>query len=947
MVEVGRHINIELLTLSEITSVTGEAGDFQVGITQHPRYVDMDKCIACGLCAEKCPKKVDDEYNEGLVKRKAAYVKYAQAVPLKYAIDAENCIYLTKGKCRACEKLCPSQAISFDQQKKELNLNVGAIVLAPGTNVYDPQNLDYYGYSKHSNIVTSLEFERMLAASGPTMGHLVRPSDHEEPKKIAWLQCVGSRDTHPGAKGYCSSVCCTYAIKEAVVASEHAKGGLDTAIFYIDIRTHGKDFERYMNRAADSGVRFIKSRISTITPVDKNTLSLGYVDAAGKRIDEEFDVVVLSVGLCMPAQAAEFGKKLGIEFNDQGYPAMSSFDPVKTSVPGIYVCGAYESPKDIPQSVVDASACAGSAASLLAESRKSLVKTREIPSEQDVSGQEPRIGVFICRCGVNIASVVDVPGVVEYARSLPHVTHVEDNLFSCSQDTQDKMTKIIRENNLNRIVVAACTPRTHEPLFQETVTNAGLNKFLFEMANIRNQCSWVHANEPEAATAKAKDLVRMAVSRAALLEPLPRMELGVNRAALVVGGGIAGMNVAKNLADQGFEAHLVETDDALGGKGRSIASTWKNEDVQGYLSNLISDVRSNDKIHVHLNSHIDRVDGFVGNFETTISDGNRQEVVSHGAAIIATGADEWKPDLYRYGEDPRVLTGLDLDRKFMEVGGELHKARNAVFIQCVGSRIPERPYCSKVCCTHSVRNALKLKELNPYMNVYIVYRDMRTYGLRESLFREARQKGVHFVRYVHDNGITVEPGQDALSMRFTDYVLQREIELRPDLLVLASAIVMPRENPLAQMFKAPLNDDRFYVEAHAKLRPVEFPTDGLFVCGLAHGPKPIDEAIAQAQAAASRAAVVLSRDMIQIEGVVSKIDEELCRGCGQCQEVCPFKAINIVQAEGGGDRVVARVTEAVCKGCGKCASVCPTGAASIRHFTDEEIITMVDAALED
>jgi len=947
LVEVGRHINIELLTLSEITSVTGEAGNFQVSVTQNPRYIDVDKCIACGLCAEKCPKKVDDEYNEGLMKRKAAYVKYAQAVPLKYAIDPENCIFLTKGKCRACEKFCPSNAISFGEEKKELSLNVGAIVLAPGTNVYDPQNPDYYGYSKHPNIVTSLEFERMLAASGPTQGHLVRPSDGEEPKRIAWLQCVGSRDTHPGAKGYCSSVCCTYAIKEAVVASEHAKGGLDTAIFYIDIRTHGKDFERYMNRAADSGVRFVKSRISTITPVDGgNTLSLGYVDPTGNRIDEEFDIVVLSVGLLMPSQAARFGKELGIEFNDQGYPAISSFSPVKTSVPGVFVCGAYESPKDIPQSVVDASACAGSAGSLLAEARKSLVKTKVIPGETDVRGQEPRIGVFVCRCGVNIASVVDVPGVVEYARSLPHVAHVEDNLFSCSQDTQDKMTKIIGEHKLNRIVVAACTPRTHEPLFQETVTNAGLNKFLFEMANIRNQCSWVHANEPEAATAKAKDLVRMAVSRAALLEPLPRMELGVNRSALVVGGGIAGMNAAKNLADQGYEAHLVEKEAALGGKGLSVASTWKNEDVQGYLRDLIADVEGNDKIHVYLNAKIDKVDGFVGNFETTIGRENGQTAITHGAAIIATGAEELKPDLYHYGDDPRVLTGLDLDRKLMEVGGTLHQTKNAVFIQCVGSRIPERPYCSKVCCTHSVRNALKLKELNPQMNVYVVYRDMRTYGLRESLFREARQKGVHFVRYVHENGIAVEPGPDALSMRFTDYVLQREIELRPDLLVLASAIVMPKENPLAQLFKAPLNDDGFYVEAHAKLRPVEFPTDGLFVCGLAHGPKPMDEAIAQAQAAASRASVVLSRDHIEIEGVVSKVDEALCRGCAQCQEVCPFQAINMVPVNGG-DKVVARVTEAVCKGCGKCASVCPTGAASICHFTDEEIITMVDAALED
>ena len=906
----------------------------------------MDKCIACGLCAEKCPKKVDNEYNMGLSKRKAAYVQYAQAVPLKYALDPENCIYLQKGKCRACEKFCPSDAINFDDKPEDVSLNVGAIVLATGTEVYDPSVFDTYGYNKHPNIITSLEFERMLSPSGPTEGHLVTLSDHKEIKRIAWLQCVGSRDTHPGSNGYCSSVCCTYAIKEAVVAKEHAKDGLDAAIFYIDIRTHGKDFERYYNRARDeAGVRFVKSRITSITPLeDTGALLLRYVDERGKRMEEEFDLVVLSVGLCLADNAVSLGKTLGIEFAESGYPEFSSFDPVKTSVPGIYVCGAYQAPKDIPQSVVDASACAGAAGSALAESRKSLTKVKETPQEIDVTGQSPRIGVFVCRCGVNIAGVVDVPGVAEYARTLPNVVHVEDNLFSCSQDTQEKIAKVIKEQNLNRIVVAACTPRTHEPLFQETVVSAGLNKFLFEMANIRNQCSWVHAGEPDAATEKSKDLVRMAVSRASLLEPLPKHQLGIDRSALILGGGVAGMVAAKNLADQGYESHIVEMSDTLGGQARNILTTYNGEDVQQHLSQLISEVQANDKITVHLNSEVKHVDGFVGNFETTVATGGEEKVLKHGVALLATGASEWKPDMYLYGQDPRVMTALELDRMFMDDSDSLKKVRSVAFIQCVGSRIPERPYCSKVCCTHSISSAIKLKDLNPDMNVFIVYRDMRPYGLREALYREARQKGIHFVRYVHDKGMTVEAKDQSLAMRFTDYVLQREMELRPDMLVLASAIVMPEENPVAQLFKVPVNDDGFFVEAHAKLRPVEFPTDGIFVCGLAHGPKPIDEAVAQAQAAASRATVVLARDFIEIEGVVSKIDEAICRGCAQCQEVCPFQAIEMVTVEG--DKVVAQVTEAICKGCGKCASICPTGAASICHFTDQEIITMVDAALE-
>ena len=905
----------------------------------------MDKCIACGLCAEKCPKRVSDEYNQGLVQRKAAYVKYPQAVPLKYAIDPENCIYLKKGKCRACEKFCPADAVNFEDIEQKISLNVGSIIFSLGTEVYDPSILDIYGYNKHPNVLTSLEFERMLSASGPTQGHLVCPSDQKEPKKIAWLQCVGSRDTHPGSKGYCSSVCCTHAVKEAVIAKEHAQEDIDTAIFYIDLRTHGKDFERYMNRAREEqGVRFIKSRISSVQHDRSGSLCVQYVDESGKRIEEPFDIIVLSVGLCVSSAAREAGERLGIEFNESGYPSTSSFEPVKSNVPGVYVCGAYESPKDIPQSVVDASACAGAVESFLAQSRKTLTKTKELPHEIDVRHDEPRIGVFVCRCGVNIAGIVDVPEVAEYARNLPYVVHAEDNLFSCSQDTQEKMTGTIREKGLNRIVVAACTPRTHEPLFQETVVNAGLNKFLFEMANIRNQCSWVHSKEPKAATEKAKDLVRMAVSRAALLEPLAKHELDVNRSALIVGGGISGMTVAKNLAEQGFQTTIVENSDSLGGIARGIHSTWKGEDVQKQLDSLIHEVTQNKNIDIHLNSRVKRADGFVGNFESTIESNGEDTSIEHGVVVLATGAREWKPDIHMYGKDPRVITSLEFDQAMIGTDNIIKNASTAVFVQCVGSRIPERPYCSKVCCTHSVTSALKLRELNPGMEVYIVYRDMRTYGLRETLYREARRKGIHFVRYVFEDGLDVSADQNNLSIRFKDYVLQREMELHPDLLVLASAIVMPRENPIAQIFKAPINEDGFFIEAHAKLRPVEFPTDGIFVCGLAHGPKPIDEAVAQAQAAASRAAVVLARDHIEVEGVVSRIDEAICRACGQCRDTCPFQAIQMVQI--ADDKMVARVTDAICKGCGKCAAVCPTGAASICHFTDEEIDAMVDSALQ-
>jgi len=925
--------------LSEVEHISGTAGDFDVRVVQHPRYVDMEKCIACGLCAEKCPKKVLNEYDAGLAKRKSAYVKYAQAVPLKYAID-NNCIFLTKGKCKACEKFCPTGAVNFDDQKKDVTLKVGAVIIAPGCRAYDPGVYDIYGYKTSPNIVTSLEFERILAATGPTGGHVVRPSDNKEPEKIAWIQCVGSRDLHVGSQPYCSGVCCTYAVKEAIIAKEHLKGALDTAIFYIDIRTHGKDFERYYNRAQESGVRFVKSKISNILPdTPSGNLVIGYVNESGQRIQETFGMVVLSVGFNVTDQTVNLAQKLGIELDSFQLATTSSFEPVQTSKPGIFVCGTFESPKDIPQSVIESSACAAMAEQTLAESRGTMARTKEIPEETDVKGAPPRIGVFVCHCGTNIAGFLDVPDLVEYAKTLPHVAYVEDNLFSCSQDTQEQITRVIKEQNLNRIVVAACTPRTHEPLFQETVLNAGINKYLFEMANIRNQCSWVHSNNREDATQKAKDLIRMAVAKVSLLTPLYDPEIDVNPTALVVGGGISGMTAALNLSKQGYFANIIEKSAALGGQAVNLHETWQGEDVQAKLAGLIQEVESDPNINILTNSQVKKVDGFVGNFKTTIDTGDKEQVIDHGVAIIATGAKEFKPDQYLYGKDPRVITALELDRKFIDDTLAVDTIRSAVFIQCVGSRIKERPYCSKVCCTHSVKNALTLKALKPEMDIFVLYRDMRTYGLREGLYQEARAKGVRFIRFDVDKELTVAKDKDLLAVRCYSTMFQREIEIKPDLLVLATAIIPPQDNPVAALFKVPLNEDGFFVEAHVKLQPIDFATKGVYVCGLAHAPKPVDEAVAQGLGAASRAGTFLSKKKVFGNAVVSGIDERLCRGCRICQAVCPYQAIDFLE-----DQVVCRVNPAVCTGCGSCAAACPTGAASVFHFDDKKVLAMVEAA---
>jgi heterodisulfide reductase subunit A len=934
-------MNIELLTLSEVRQISGKEGYFKVTVVQHPRFVDLDKCIACGTCAEKCPKKVDDSYNEGLAKRKAIYVPYSQAVPLKYAIDQENCIYFKKGKCRACEKFCTAGAIHFDDVEKELTLTVGSLILAPGFKSFDPRAHDTYSYAGLPNVLTSIEFERVLSATGPFRGHLVRPSDGKEPEKIAWFQCIGSRDIRGCGNGYCSSVCCMYAVKQTLIAREHSSAPLDCAVFYMDMRTHGKDFDRFYARAHKEGVRFVRSRIHSVAPIaGTGDLLVRYMEEEGRLNEETFDMVVLSTGLEIDGTVVELADRLGIELDGYQFALTDTFHPVATSVPGIYACGAFSGPKDIPSSVMEASAAACAATEGLASVRHTRTRTVERPPEKDVTRQSPRIGVFVCNCGINIGGVVRVPEVVEYAKTLPHVVYVEENLFTCSQDTQEKMAEVIEEQGLNRVVVAACTPRTHEGLFQETLMSAGLNKYLFEMANIRNHDSWVHADDPDAATEKAKDLVRMAVAKSALQSPLTQTDLPINRSALVVGGGLAGMTAALSLSRHGHPVHLVEKSGALGGQALGLHKTYRGEEIASRVKEMAEAVESEALITVHLDSVVTDVDGFVGNFKTTLSDGSSSKSLDHGVAILATGAKEYRPNEYQYGEHDAVMTHLELDALFLNRDSRLDRVKNVAFIQCVGSRNEENPYCSKVCCTHSLVSALEFKRRNSETDVYVLYRDIRTYGVREDLYREAREKGVLFFRYTLDEKPEVRPDGDGVEIQFRDTILDRRIAVKVDILCLASAIVSYRDQGLAQLFRVPLDADGWFLEAHQKLRPVEFPNDGIFLCGMAHYPKPVEESIAQAQAAASRAISVLARETIKVGGLVSHIVPELCSGCFGCINVCPYGAITFDQGE-----QVAVVNEALCKGCGACAATCPSEAVILMGFDRRELYAQIKSAL--
>jgi heterodisulfide reductase subunit A-like polyferredoxin len=736
-----------------------------------------------------------------------------------------------------------------------------------------------------------------------------------------------------------------YAIKQAVIAKEHSHEELDTTIFFMDMRTYGKDFEKYYDRARDEKkVNFIRSRIHSVDPLPNDQLHIRFGTEDGKIHDEVFDMVVLSVGLSPAQDVNETAEKLGIDLNKHGFAATRTLSPVSTSRDGIFVCGAFQGPKDIPQSVMEASAAAAAAAEILSDVRGTEIRTRILPPERDTLGEEPRIGVFVCNCGINIGGIADVPAVRDYARNLPHVVHVEDNLFTCSQDSQDHIKAIIEEKQINRVVVASCSPRTHEPIFQETIREAGLNPYLFEMANIRDQNTWVHMNNPDIATAKARDLVRMAVAKVAWNVPLFRVPVGVIREALVVGGGVAGMEAALSIADQGCKVYLVEQNDELGGNARLLRSTWQGEDIQAYIADLIAIITNHSNIEVFLSTQIQKTMGIPGNFSTTIRQKgtDRPFTIVHGATVLATGGKEDQPEEYLCGMHPGVMTHLDLDTALMRGEMDFKEIKAAAFIQCVGSRIPERPYCSRVCCTHSLKSAIQMKTDNPAMKVFILYRDIRSYGFREALYQEARQKGVVFIRYDLDLLPEVElDTQNRLQLTVLDHVLGIPVTVHPDLVVLASAVVPSDNAGLFEMFKVPVNREGFLVEAHAKLRPVDFASEGVFMAGLAHYPKPMEETIAQAKAAASRAMNLLSQDTIMVGGVEAVMQTSAsCAGCLVCVRSCPFGAARI------GEKGVVVIESIKCQGCGICAAECPAKVITLRNYTDDQLISKVCSLVE-
>ena len=943
LIGVASHPNIKIITKAELIDLEGEPGRFKALVKKHPRYVDEEKCVGCGICAQKCPAKVEDEFNQGLNKRKAAFLLYPQAVPLVYEIDRDHCIYFQKGRCRACEKFCKNQAIDFNQKPQELTLDVGSIILASGNDLFDATLAPEYGYGRYSNVITTMEFERYLSATGPSGGEILRVSDKKVPKKVAWIQCVGSRESIREGREFCSSVCCMAATKEAVIAKGHHPD-MEATIFFMDLRAQGKGFDSYCQRAEEqSKVRYLRSMISRVVE-NPNThdLELTYQDPeTGQKVDEVFDLVVLAVGLSPSSEAMLLAKRLGVELDQYGFVKAPIGNPLRTSREGIYVCGGFEGPKDIPETVAQASAVAAEATLPIAGVRGYEIIKPVLPPERSLFGISPKIGVFVCCCGTNIAGVVDVEELSEYARNLPNVVYSEVFLFACSTDSKVRMKELILEHDINRVVVASCSPKTHETLFMDTLRDAGLNPYLLEMTNIRNQCSWVHSDRSDLATRKSKDLVRMSVMRLAKQEPIVRQQVPVLPVALVVGGGLAGMTAAVTMADQGFKTHIIEQSADLGGRHKESLPTLEGFDPAEYVPALIEKIKNHPRISTHIGCQVEKIDGHVGGFVSTIKKQTGETVsLRHGVAIIATGAEPDLPDEYLYGKNSAVLTQKDLEQALKKDPGQIASAKTVVMIQCVGSRNEDNPYCSRVCCSQAVANALRLKEANPDMEIIVLYRDIRTFGLKEQYYKKARQKGVLFIRYDLEKPPEVFEKDSRLSIRFLEPALRREVILSPDLIVL-SAAMKPHglSSRIADVYKLPRDDRGYFLEAHVKLRPLDFATDGMFLCGDGHGPKFPEEVMVQAKGAAGRALSILAKDVIEV-GPSSQVDPELCAACMTCVRTCPY-SVPFINENG-----VSQIDPARCRGCGLCASECPAQAISVHHNLDEQIEAKVQGLFE-
>jgi heterodisulfide reductase subunit A2 len=943
-----QHPNIEILANTRILDVEGQAGDFTISLRQEPRYVDPERCTNCGKCKEICPVELPNSYQQGMTFRKAAYKVAPRATPDAYCIDygpyCENC-----GKC---VEVCPTEAIDLHEQPRLFSLEVGAIILALGFKVYQAEELQELGFGRFPNVLQAMQYERLASRSGPTEGIIHRPSDGHPPRSIAWLQCIGSRDQY---NAYCSSICCMYATKEAILAKQRLGEEVDCSVFIMDERAFNKEYSAYFSTARKGhNIQYNRCRVSEIKedPVTKD-LILHYADPNGKLRQERFEMVVLATGLRPPESANELAEVLDIELNRYGFCETDKFTPLQTTRPGVFVCGAFSSPKEIVETIIDASGAAAEVMRLLNDRLGTYPYTREwpflstndFPPERDVSAEPPRVGVFICSCGSTISEVINVFSLAHQASHLPGVAMAEVIEYSCMPESQLHLLERIQEENLNRVVIAACSNRTHESLFQKTIRKAGLNPYLVEIVNLREQCSYVHRDQRIQANRKASEMVRVAVARVLLARQVQKSKHRTRPRALVIGGGLAGMTAALAVADSGFDVQLVERTERLGGNLLDLYYVAEGFNPQRLLRDLVNRVRAHQRITVHTRTEVETTAGHLGFFQTELvtSFEDRKETfhIEHGVTIVATGAQEVRE--HPLLKIPQVITQQELEEKIIQKPEEIAALKDVVMIQCVRPEgVPD--YCSRVCCTNTMKNAIRLKLFNPGCQVSVLYKNIVTYGFREEYYTEARRLGVIFYRYTDEIPPQVIERDGHLWVRVHDMALDRWMDLPADLVPLSMSVAPSPGTPeLARKLRVPLSSEGFFEEAQLKLRPMDFMREGIFLAGMAHYPKFIEESISHALAAAARAITVLSqRDTLYLGGVVAQVDPEKCVGCLTCTRTCPFGIPQVIEAEGrvgvGNLGGAAWIDSALCQGCGTCTGECPANAIQLIHYSDEQMM---------
>ena len=937
--ECGRHPNLTLLPLSRVAKVEGEPGNFWVEVVREPRYVREDRCNGCGECAKVCPAERPHPYEGALAPQKAIYPPPPRAVPHAWVVDMEACT-----RCGACVEACPRDAVDLEMQPATEVFHVGAVVVSPGFAPFDPHLRPEYGFGRYRNVLSAIQFERMVSFSGASGGRLLRPSDGRPARRIAFVQCVGSRDEKVG-RPWCSSVCCMYTAKQASLALQ-LDPQAEATVFFMDIRTFGKEFDRYFARAeARERLRFRRCMLSTVKEAPSGDLTLFYTDEGGRHRAEAFDLLVLAVGFGPPEEASELAQALGMDLTPLGFPATQPFAPLAASRPGIVLSGAFREPKDIPETVVEAAAAAGMAVRWLGRPEPAPEPAEVEPRPWDE--EPPRVGVFLCDCP-DLQEALPLDRLAEAAQGLRDVAWVEKVPALCQDGAWDRLVQAVEQRKLNRVVVGGCSPREVADDLAGMARRTRLALACTEAVNLREQVAWLHPGDGEGALAHALEALRMAVGRLRRVPDLRRTtqptaargDLAAPTAAvLVVGGGLAGMTAALALAEWGIPVHLVEQAPVLGGLLRRIRRTPDGREVRPFLEDLVRRVEAAEGLTLHLGTRLVRTEGEPGRYRSLLrGPGGEEAWVDHGAAIVATGGREGETSRYLRGRHPRVLTQLELEERLAE--GTLERPGLVAMVQCAGQRGQERAYCSRFCCTEAVKNALALKERFPEAQVAIFYQEMRTYGFHELLYRQAREQGVLFVRYEPGDPPEVREGEDGrLQVTARDPVLGEVLRLEADWVVLSTGAAPGDHAPLAEALGVSLDGNGFFQEVHPKMRPVDLARPGIYVCGLAQGPRLMDEVMVQAWGAAARAAAFLRR-VPKVPATRVVVNEKLCSGCELCVRACPYDARRVDL-----ETRRAYVVQSLCQGCGVCAVVCPNKATQQVGYEHAAVLAAIDGAL--